>query len=140
LQSFSYHVLWEYYKEKKSMKRLVVLILVLSSLVLFVSCGGGGGGGSAPVPITTHSVNLNWAPNHESGVNKAGGGYQVSISGQTTIDVPYVSGLTTSTTASVALNTGSYTVTVRAYAALDAQGGSTGNASVESSPITVNVP
>jgi hypothetical protein len=119
------------------MKKLAVLILVLSAL-LFVSCGGGGG--SAPVPITSHSVNLNWAPNHERGVNSAGGGYQVSISGQTTIDVPYVSGLTTSTTTSVALNTGSYTVTVRAYAALDALGGSTGNVSAESLPITVNVP
>ena len=120
------------------MKKLAVLILVLSAL-LFVSCGGGGGS-APPVPITSHSVDLNWAPNHERGVNSAGGGYQVSISGQTTIDVPYVSGLTTSTTTSVALNTGSYTVTVRAYAALDALGGSTGNVSAESTPITVNVP
>ncbi|OGW35523.1 MAG: hypothetical protein A2X58_00755 [Nitrospirae bacterium GWC2_56_14] len=114
-----------------------VLILVLSAL--FVSCGGGGG--SAPVPITSHSVDLNWAPNHERGVNSAGGGYQVSISGQTTINVPYDSGLaTTPTTTTVVLNTGAYTVTVRAYAALDALGGSTGNVSAESSPITVYVP
>jgi hypothetical protein len=120
-------------------KKLAVLIVVLSAL-LFVSCGGGGGG-SAPVPITSHSVDLNWAPNHERGVNSAGGGYQVSISGQTTINVPYDAGLaTTPTTTSVVLNTGRYTVTVRAYAALDALGGSTGNVSAESTPITVNVP
>jgi hypothetical protein len=114
-----------------------VLILVLSAL--FVSCGGGGS--SAPVPITSHSVDLNWAPSHERGVNSAGGGYQVSISGQTTINVPYDAGLlTTPTTTSVVLNTGAYTVTVRAYAALDELGTSTGNVSAESTPITVNVP
>jgi hypothetical protein len=115
------------------MKKLVLLILVLSALVLLVSCSGGGG--SAPPVITTHSVNLNWAPNHESGVNKTGGGYLVSISGQPTFTVPY-----TATTASVALNTGSYTVTVQAFAELDAQGGSTGSLSAASTPITVNVP
>lgn len=122
------------------MRKLVVLILVLSASVLIVSCSGGGGS-SPPVVITSHSVNLNWAPNHESGVNKAGGGYLVSISGQPTFTVPYVSGLTTSTTASVALNTGSYSVTVRAYAALDAQGSTTGTGSISApSTITVHVP
>ena len=114
------------------MKKLVVLILVLSAL--FVSCGGGGGG-SAPVPITSHSVNLNWAPNHERGVNSAGGGYQVSISGQSAFDIPY----TAPTSTTVLLKTGTYTVSVRAFAALDAQGGSAGSQSAPST-ITVRVP
>jgi len=121
------------------MKRIVLHILVLSALLLFISCGGGGG--SPPPPVTTHSVTLTWAPNHESGVNSAGGGYQVAISGQPTINVPYTAGLVTApTTTTVLLITGTYTVTVRAYAALDAQGGKTGSISAASSPITVIVP
>ena len=86
--------------------------------------------------MTTHTVTLTWAPNHESGVNSTGGGYQVSISGQPTINVPY----TAPTSTIVLLNTGTYTVTVRAFAALDAQGGSTGSLSAPSTPITVKVP
>jgi hypothetical protein len=38
------------------------------------------------------------------------------------------------------LQRGSYTVTVRAYAALDPQGGNTGNLSANSQVLTVNVP
>ncbi len=122
------------------MKKIVLLIAVLSTLLLFVGCGGGGGGTPVPVPITTHSVTLSWAPNHEAGVNSAGGGYEVSISGQPMIDVPYMSGPAAPTTQTVSLKTGIYTVTVRAYAALDAQGGNTGSFSASSAPITVFVP
>jgi len=125
------------------MRRAIAGMLGSCALLLAVSCGGGGGGGSPSVqqgPVTSHAVTLNWASNHESGVNKAGGGYKVSVSGQPTIDVPYVSGLTTTTTTSIVLNTGSYSMTVRAYAALDAQGGVTGSLSAASTPITINVP
>jgi hypothetical protein len=124
------------------MKRLVLLMLVLSVLLLIVSCGGGGGGSAVPVKKTSHSVTLNWEPNRETGVNSPNGGYLVSISTKptTTIDVPYVSGPTTTTTTNVVLDTGSYSVTVRAYAALDAQGGSAGNVSAASSKLTVRVP
>jgi len=110
-------------------------------LILLVGCGGGGGGdaGSTP-PATYSSVTLTWAPNHESGVNSIGGGYKVLISGQPVIDVPYTSGPTALTTATVPLQTGTYTVTVQAYAALDAQGGSGGSLSAPSTPLTVNVP
>jgi hypothetical protein len=40
----------------------------------------------------------------------------------------------------VTLFTGSYTVTVAAYAALDAQGGNAGSQSAPSQVLTVNVP
>lgn len=109
-------------------------------IALILSACGGGGGAAAPTPVTTHTVTLAWAPNHEKGVNSTGGGYQVTISGQPTITVPYTSGSTAPTSTVTTLQTGSYTVTVRAYAALDAQGGSTGSLSVASAPITVNVP
>jgi hypothetical protein len=90
--------------------------------------------------VTTHSVTLSWQPNRDSGVNRAGGGYQVSISGQPTIMVPYASGPTAPTTTTVTLTTGTYTVRVRAFAALDSQGGNTGSLSAPSAPLTVNVP
>lgn len=126
------------------MKKPVLFIVMLSFLLLLVSCGGGGGGSALPVKKTSHSVTLNWASNHETGVNKAGGGYQVSISTKptTTVDVPWVSGPTTTTTTDVVLETGSYSVTVRAYAALDSQGSTTGsgNISAASSKLTVRVP
>lgn len=91
---------------------------------------------------TLHSVTLAWQPNHETGVNSAGGGYRVTISGQPApINVPFnaASGMTPTTT-TLSLSTGSYTATVQAYAALDVNGGMTGSVSVPSAPITINVP
>ncbi len=114
--------------------------LMAAAVVLAVglsACGGGGGGGSSP---PARSVALAWEANHESGVNRAGGGYQVSISGQPTIDVPYTSGPAAPTSTTVLLQPGSYTVTVRAYAALDSQGGNAGSLSAPSQSLTVNVP
>lgn len=112
--------------------------LLLAFLVVGLSaCGGGGGGGSSP---PARSVALAWGANHESGVNRAGGGYQVSISGQPTTDVPYTSGSAAPTSTTVMLQPGSYTVTVRAYAALDSQGGNAGSLSAPSQSLTVNVP
>jgi hypothetical protein len=73
-------------------------------------------------------------------VNRSGGGYRVSIVGQPTVDVPYVSGATAPTTTTVKLAQGTYTVTVVAYAALDAQGGTAGSQSAPSGAITVTVP
>ena len=121
--------------------RLLPDQLVVASLFVAVlaSCGGGGGA-SSPTPVTNHTVTVAWAPNHEKGVNSTGGGYEVSISGQPTINVPYASGPTAPTSTVTALQTGTYTVNVRAYAALDAQGGSTGSLSAPSQSLTVNVP
>lgn len=95
---------------------------------------------SASIAATPHSVTLNWAPNHERGVNSTGGGYQVLVNGQPMGNVPYMSGSTAPTSTTILLNSGTYMVTIHAYAALDAQGGSTGSLSASSTPITVNVP
>jgi len=112
--------------------------LMAAAVVLAVglSACGGGGGGSLPA----RSVDLAWEANRESGVNRAGGGYQVSISEQPTIDVPYTSGPAAPTSTAVLLPPGNYTVTVRAYAALDSQGGNAGSLSAPSQSLTVNVP
>jgi hypothetical protein len=117
------------------MKKIALPILVLSALLLFISCSGVAENSQPQVAVTTHSVTLTWAPNHEKGVNSAGGGYQVSISGQPAFDVPY----TAPTSTTVLLKTGTYTVSVRAFAALDAQGGSAGSLSAPAT-ITVRVP
>ncbi len=88
----------------------------------------------------SRTVTLAWTPSRETGVNSAGGGYQVAISGQPTIHVPFTSGLTAPTATVIALQTGTYTVTVSAFAALDSQGGSTGSLSEPSQPFTLIVP
>jgi hypothetical protein len=113
------------------------------ALVLIASAHLGGCGAadeSSPVPVTNHTVTLAWAPNHEKGVNATGGGYRVSISGQPTINVPYASGTSAPTSTVTTLQTGTYTVTVTAFAALDALGGSAGSISAPSQSLVVNVP
>ncbi len=106
--------------------------------ILLSACGGGGG--STLATITTHNVSLSWAANHQTGVNSPGGGYQVLVNGQVAATVPYVSGALAPTSTAIALKTGLYTVTVRAFAALDAQGGSSGTYSAPSQPIAVSGP
>ena len=129
--------------------RRLLYPLVVGSLFLAVlsSCGGvsrSGASGASPGPGTAppspRTVTLVWAANHEKGVNSAGGGYRVSISGQPTINVPYVSGPTAPTSTVTTLQTGTYTATVAAFAMLDAQGGSTGNLSAPSQALILNVP
>ena len=120
--------------------RLLPYRLVVASLFAIVLSGCGGGGGGSPPPVTNHSVTLTWMPNHETGVNSLGGGYHVLISGKPTIDVPFVSGPAAPISTVTTLQTGTYTVTVSAFAALDAQGGSTRTFSAPSQPHTVTVP
>ena len=120
--------------------RLLACRLVVASLLVVVlsSCGSGDGGSGTP-PGTNRTVTLLWAPSHETGVNSAGGGYQVAISGQPTINVPFTSGLTAPTSTVTTLQTGTYTVTVSAFAALDELGGSTGSLSAPSQPFALIV-
>ena len=120
--------------------RPTVRLIAASACVLVLSGCGSGEGGSSATPGANRSVTLAWAPNHETGVNSAGGGYQVAISGQPAINVPFTSGLAAPTSTVVTLHSGKYQVTVSAYAALDAQGGATGGHSEASTPLTVIVP
>jgi hypothetical protein len=94
-------------------------------------------GSSTP---SDRAVTITWTANRESGVNAAGGGYRVNVGGQPVIDVPFVSGSAAPTSTVARLPAGTYTVTVVAYAALDAQGGATGSVSGPSQSITVTVP
>jgi hypothetical protein len=85
-------------------------------------------------------VSLFWNENLESGVNAAGGGYELQISGQPPVLVPFVSGPAAPTSVTVPVASGTHTVLVRAFAALDPQGGTTRNFSPASQSITVVVP
>lgn len=114
------------------------LFVTIISTSLF-GCGGGGSSPPAPTP-TSHTVNISWAANREAAVNSAGGGYTVAISGQSPINVPYVSGLAAPTTAAITLMTGSYSVTVTAYSALNPPGGTAGSTSVPSATFNFSVP
>ena len=90
-----------------------------------VACGGGGGSPADNAPVGPAAVTIAWNASRESSVNRPGGGYEVAISGMKAIDVPYVSGASAPTSTTVTLQSGSYSITVRAYAALDSQGGAT---------------
>jgi len=115
--------------------RLVVFALLIAAGIS--ACGGGGGGGG---PAGPSSVTIAWDANRESGVNRMGGGYQVMISGRPSIDVPYVSGPAAPTSITVSLEPGRYSVTVRAYAALNSQGGNTGSLSADSQVLMLDIP
>jgi len=119
-----------------------VMFAVFAS-ALFLSACGGGGGSSGPV-ATRHAVNISWTANREAAVNSAGGGYTVAVSGQSPINVPYVSGLTAPTTTATTLMSGSYSVTVTAYSALNpangTTGGATGSTSLPSTTFNFSVP
>jgi hypothetical protein len=110
-----------------------------ASVVLTILALAGCGGGNVPAS-TTHSVTVSWMPSNQTGVNSPGGGYQVAVNARPPIDVPYVSGPMAPTSVTTTLTTGTYTVTVRAYAELDSLGGSTGSLSAVSAPLTVVVP
>ena len=112
-----------------------ILFIYCSILLSISACGGGGSS-----PPTLHTVTISWAANLETAVNRAGGGYTVNISGQPSIDVPYVSGPLAPTATTVSLITGTYTVTVVAYSTLNPPGDTSGSVSASSAPITVNVP
>ncbi len=117
--------------------RLGVIALIAAGCL--AACGGGGGGGGPSTPPGPRQVQISWAANHEKGVNSAGGGYTVSITGQPPINVPWVTGPTAPTSTSLILQQGTYTITVTAYAALDAQGGATGSTSAPAQQ-TIAVP
>jgi hypothetical protein len=105
-----------------------------------VACGGGGGGSEADnTPVGPAAVTIAWNASRESNVNRPGGGYEVAISGMEPIDVPYVSGTAAPTSTTVTLPSGSFSITVRAYAAFDAQGGATRTYSSASQVLAVRL-
>jgi hypothetical protein len=110
-----------------------------AALVLALGVCACGDGEAERGPQGPASVTIAWNSNHESSVNRAGGGYEVSISGRPAIDVPYTSGAAAPTSTTLTLASGTYSVTVRAYGALDAQGGTGRNASAASQVLTVSV-
>jgi hypothetical protein len=74
-------------------------------------------------------VTISWAANKESAVNRPGGGYKVyysrsngfniTDSGVTVLDIPYVSGSLSPTTTSVNLTEGTWYFRIQAYSSLN---------------------
>ena len=125
------------------MVRMPWKMVIAAGLGLALAACSGSGSSSPSAPPATptdHLVTISWTANREAGVNKAGGGYTVAITGKPNIDVPYLSGTAAPTSTDVTLRTGTYTATVTAYAALDALGGTTGSRSAPSQPLTIVVP
>ena len=116
-----------------------VMFAVVAFALLLAACGGGSSSAPAPTP-TSHTVNISWAANREAAVNAAGGGYTVAISGQAPVNLAFVSGVAAPTTMTTTLMSGSYSVTVTAYSALNPPGGATGSRSLPSSAFTLAVP
>jgi hypothetical protein len=114
--------------------RIRPIVLALLAAGALAACGGGSSGGGGPAPGGSsgpRNVHITWFANHEKGVNSAGGGYRVSITGQAPVNLP-----SAQTSYDIVLSPGSYVVTVQAFALLDAQGGATGSISTAS---TTNV-
>lgn len=124
-------------------------LALLCGLLLIAGCSGGGdssgGGGSTtapPAPGAPRTVVVSWGANHESAVNRAGGGYRVyysttpgfALGSGTLINVPYAGGTTAPTTTNLALTAGTYYFKVAAYSTLNAAG------SAASAEIQVVVP
>lgn len=102
-----------------------------TSVGLPISVASSGGG--------TRNVLISWPASKESGVNKLGGGYKVSITGRPDVAVPWVSGRAAPTRTTVQLPRGTYTVTVSSFAALDGKGGNSGTVSEASPPRVITV-
>jgi hypothetical protein len=116
-------------------------ICLMMLLVIGLTACGGGVSSAPPAPATslTRTVTIAWTANRESGVNSAGGGYTLTVGG-VTYDIPYVSGAAAAPTSKdVSLASGSYNATLKAYAALDVSGGSTGSTSAATS-LSITVP
>jgi hypothetical protein len=114
------------------------LFFLLCFVFTLSACSGGGG--TPPVtlpPVTpppvTHlrNVTLSWLANHESAVNRSGGGYRVyysstpgfALASVQPIDVPWTSGAHAPTTTTASLLSGSnYYVKVVAYSSLNTAG------------------
>jgi hypothetical protein len=102
-----------------------------------------------PVQTGVNNILVSWAASHASSVNKAGGGYRVyyslnsgfSTSGALYVDVPYVSGATAPTSASIPnVGDGKYYIKIVAYSSLVGPSGGTESASGTSVETSVTVP
>lgn len=102
-----------------------------------------------PTPTGTASATVSWDENRESGVNSAGGGYRVyyatssnvaTSSNSNVVNVPYVSGPTAPTTATISnLSTGDWYIKVVAYSAYNPHSISGGAKSSDSTEFKITI-
>jgi hypothetical protein len=123
---------------------LIIPILITGCLKTTVSSVTGTANQQLSVVSGSLSFNVNWAANREAAVNKAGGGYKVYYGVQpgfnlTTapfVSVPYVSGPSAPTTATVSgVAAGNYYVRIVAYSSL-----ASGASSSPSAEFSITIP
>ena len=131
-----------------TMKTCSKVLLIISVGIFLASCNRGSSS-SSPLPRT--DVTVSWDANRETAVNSPGGGYKVysstisgfniSDSGVSVVDAPYVSGALAPTSASVPLVKGATNyIRIAAYSALNPPGSSDGSQSLASNQISIAVP
>jgi len=102
-------------------------------VALLFSCGGG----------DSKQVTVSWNANNDKAVNTTGGGYTLYYSQQSgfdinsanKLDVPYVSGATAPTSATLSLSEGMWFIRIAAYGLVNG----TSKVSESSEQISVNV-
>ena len=112
-----------------------LIFLFGSTTVLLAGCSGG------------TDVRVSWTPNREAAVNKSGGGYKVyysktssfDIAGAKSLNVPYQSGQTASSSATLNLSSGTYYIKVIAHSSIVGPSGAPGT-SQPSAEVSVVVP
>jgi hypothetical protein len=125
--------------------------LPVSIILSLMSCGGPTGSSTTPTPtpVSKSAIHVTWATNRERAVNEAGGGYRVyysttsgfNVSSAAFVDVPYVSGASAPTTATIGdLSPGTYYIKVAAYSALKTSGSAINAVSSPSVQISITVP
>lgn len=118
----------------RMIQRWLIFLLGLTA-VLVAACGGG------------TDVRVSWTANREAAVNKSGGGYKVyysktpgfDIAGAKSRNVPYQSGQTASSSATLNLSSGTYYIKVIAYSSIVGPSG-TPSTSQPSAEVSVVVP
>ncbi len=133
---------------KKSAHLALVVLLAIPQF----SCSKGDGSTPAadPAPATIRTVTISWNANRETAVNVPGGGYKVyystvsgfdiSDTGVSVVDVPFVAAPAAPTSTSLQLASGRYYFRVVAYSALNSPWSSGSSSSVPSAQLSLLVP
>jgi hypothetical protein len=125
--------------------QIVAMVLILSA----TACGGSGGGKDDAGVARFANVQVSWAANRETAVNRPDGGYKVyysktpgfDIATASSVDAPFQSGSAAPTSAVLQnLSSGTYFVKVVAYSGLTRPGPIRTSSSTPSAEIAVTVP
>jgi hypothetical protein len=109
--------------------KYVPFVLILIGILYFSNCGNSKESDQPDLPGTEYTVTISWDENHETLVNRLGGGYivycckdsnfTVDDSGVVICEVPCQNGSSSPTSTKVTLESGTWYIKVVAYIELD---------------------